>query len=81
MSSFSSKLTLGELGIKAMISKLGQNEPKMLSMFFFGLGVDKDVINVNYDELVEVLVENGGHKPHECSRSIGEAKRHDGILI
>ena len=40
-----------------MISKLGQNKSKMLSMFFFGFGIDKDVIDVNDDELIEVLVE------------------------
>ena len=53
----------------------------MFSMLFFGFGVDKDVINVYYDELVQVLMEDGVHKPHECSQGIGEAKGHDGILI
>ena len=53
----------------------------MLSMLLFGFGVDKDVINLQYDELIEVLVEERVHKTPECSRSIGEAKGHDGTHI
>ena len=78
---FQPKLALGELGIESVVSKLGQDKSKMLSMFVFGFGVDKDVIDVNDDKLVEVLVEDGVHQPHECSRSIGEAEGHDGVLI
>ena len=53
----------------------------MLSMLFFGFGVNEDVINVYYDEFVELLMEDGVHKPHEGSRGIGETKGHDGILV
>ena len=53
----------------------------MLSMLFFGFGVNEDVINVYDDALGEVLMEGGVHKPHEGSRGIGEIKGHDGILV
>jgi P2-related tail formation protein len=38
--SFSQKSTLAEFGIELMVMKLLQNNPKMLPMLFFTLGVD-----------------------------------------
>ena len=52
---------------------------KMLSMLFFGFGLNEDVINVYDDEFVEVLMEYRVHKPHEGSRGIGETKGQDGF--
>ena len=75
------KLTLGELGIEAVLSKSCQNQPKMLSMLFVGFGINEDVIDVDDDKLVEIIHEDGVHEPHESSRGISETKGHDGILI
>jgi hypothetical protein len=45
------KLTLAELGIQLMASKLFQNNSQMLGMLFFTTRVDQDVINEDDDKL------------------------------
>src|SRR5664279_4504413 len=75
------KFTFGELGIKAMITELSQHQTKMFGMFFFGLREDKNIIDVDHDELVEILHEYRVHEPHECCWGICKAKRHDSILV
>ena len=47
---------------------------------FFGLGVDKDIIDEDNHELVEVLHENLIHEIHEISWGIGQAKGHNGVF-
>ena len=49
-------------------------------MLFFGLGVDKDIINEDNHELVEVIHEDLVHEIHEISRGIGQAKGHNGAF-
>jgi hypothetical protein len=73
--------TLAELGIKLMVTKSLQNNPKMLFMLFFILRVDQDVINEYHDKLVQLQHEYGVHQVHEICRSIGESKRRNHILI
>ena len=46
------EFTLGELGLKTMFTKLHENEAKMLFMLLIGLGVDKDIIEIDYHKLV-----------------------------
>jgi hypothetical protein len=66
--------TLAEHGIKLMITKSLQNNPKMLLMLFFILGVDQDVINEYHVELVQLQHEYGVHQVHEVCGNIGESK-------
>jgi hypothetical protein len=73
--------TLAELGIKLMVMKSLQNNPKMLLMLFSILGVDQDVINEYHDKLVQLRHEYRVHQVHEMCRSIGESKRHNQIFI
>jgi hypothetical protein len=73
--------TLAEFGIKLMVTKSLQNNPKMLLMLSFILGVDQDVINEYHDKLIQLLHEYGVHQVHEMCRSIDESKRHNQILI
>ena len=75
------ELTLGELGVKTVFSKSGQNQPEMFIMLFVGFRIDEDVIDVDNDELVEIIHEDRVHEPHESSWSIGETEGHDSILI
>ena len=51
------ELTLGELGIEAMFMKFHEDETKMFLMLFLRLGVDKDIIKIDHNELVKVFVE------------------------
>jgi hypothetical protein len=43
--------TLAKLGIKLMVTKSLQNNPKMLLMLFFALGIDQDVIDESASRL------------------------------
>ena len=49
----------------------------MLPVFFQGLGVNQDVINVADTELIEVFVEGIVNKSLGGSRGIGKAKGHN----
>ena len=53
----------------------------MFSMFFFVLRIYQDIIQIDYDELVELIHEYVVHQTGECGWSIGQAKRHDGVLV
>jgi hypothetical protein len=64
-----------------MVMKSLQNNPNMLIMLFFILGVDQDVINKDHDNLVQLWHEYKVHQVHEMCMSIGESKRHNQILI
>ena len=64
-----------------MFTKLGENETQMFCMLFVGFGVDKDVIEIDHNELVDGLHEDKIHETRESRRSIGEAERHDGVLV
>jgi DNA-directed RNA polymerase subunit F len=75
------KFTFGELGIETVFTKLQEDEAKMLFMLLIGLGLDKDIIKIDYHKLVEVLHENVVHQPRESGRSISEAKGHDGVFV
>jgi hypothetical protein len=66
--------TLAELGIKLMVTKSLHNNPKMLLMLFFILGVEQDVVDEDHDKLVQLHHEYGVHQVHEICRSIGESK-------
>ena len=53
----------------------------MFNMFFFVLRIYQDIIQIDYDELVEVIHEYVVHQTRECGWSIGQAKRQDGVLV
>src|ERR1043165_861327 len=65
------ELTLRILSVEFVLSKLGQNQTKMFSMFFFVLGVYQYIIQINHDKLVEVFHEYVIHQPGEGGWSIG----------
>jgi hypothetical protein len=76
-----SECTLAELDIKLMVTKSLQNNPKMLPMLFFTLGIDQDVVDEYHDKLVQLRHEYGVYQVHEMCRSIGESKQHNQILV
>jgi hypothetical protein len=71
------EFTLGQLSIELMVSKTLENNAHVFSMIFLILGINKDVINRNHDELVKLRHEYRIHEIHEVSRSICETERHD----
>ena len=56
------ELTLGELGIEAMFTEFHEDETKMFLMFFLRFGVDKNVIQIYHNKLVEIFMEDGVHE-------------------
>jgi hypothetical protein len=75
------EFTLGKHSIELMVSKTLENNVKVLSMIFLILGMNKDVINKNHNELVKFGHEYRIHEIDEVGRSICEPERHDQILI
>jgi hypothetical protein len=46
-------------------------------MIFLILGINKDIINKNHNEVVKFRYEYRIHEIHEAGRSICEPERHD----
>jgi hypothetical protein len=59
------KFAFGEFSIEFVISQMLQNNSKMFDMFFLILGIDHDIIDKNYYELVKLSHEYGVHEIHE----------------
>ena len=68
------ELAFGELSVEVVFVKLGENETQMFRMLFVEFRVDKDVIEIDHYELVEVLHEDRIHETRESRRSIGETE-------
>ena len=49
-------------------------------MLFFGLGINKNIVDENHHELVEVLHEDLVHQVHEKGWGIGQTNGHHGVL-
>jgi hypothetical protein len=48
--------TLAELGIELMVTKSLQNNPEMLGMLFFALGINQDIVDEYHDKLVNSVM-------------------------
>jgi dynactin complex subunit len=64
-----------------MVTKLLQNNSKVLLMLFFILEVDQNIINEDHDKLVQLWHEYGVYQVHKMYMSINESKQHNQILI
>jgi hypothetical protein len=71
------EFTLGKLSIELMVSKMLENNVQVLSMIFLILGINKDVINKNHNELVKFRQEYRIHEIYEVGGRIREPERHD----
>jgi hypothetical protein len=49
-----------------VLTEFTQNIFQVLRMFFCGLGVHQDIINVDDHELIQLFEEDGVHKGGEC---------------
>jgi hypothetical protein len=66
--------TLAEFGIELMVSKSLYNNSEMSCMLFFTLGIDLDIVNEDYDKLVQLWHQYEVHQVYEICKSIGESK-------
>ena len=53
----------------------------MLSMIFFILGVDQNIVNEYHDEFIQLRHEDLIHQVHKICWGVGKTKRHNQILI
>ena len=49
----------------------------VLGMFFFSVSKDKNVININYNKLIQTLMKNSVYQALKSGQGIGETKGHD----
>jgi len=67
---FEPEITFTEFGIQLVLSEALENNARMLSMFFFIFGIDKNVVNENHDKIIQLRHEYRVHEIHEMSRGI-----------
>jgi hypothetical protein len=71
------KLTLAEFSKRLLLSQNLQNDSQMFCMFMVIFGIDQNVVNEDYDKLVQVRLKDSVHIVHKHSWSITQTKRHD----
>jgi hypothetical protein len=76
-----SKFTLAEFGIQLVSSELFQYQSQMLLMFFFGLGVNQNVVDKYHNKLIQVFHKHRIHEIHEIGWGIRKSEGHHDILI
>ncbi|KAF5756119.1 hypothetical protein HanXRQr2_Chr17g0810861 [Helianthus annuus] len=70
------EFALREFGIKFLMMQEFENTTKVFHMVSFVLRVDKNVVDENDDEFVQVRLADAIHEIHERNRCISEPKRH-----
>src|SRR5436853_3376410 len=75
------KLTLRELGVEPMFPKCLKSGPQVPLVVSLGSRIDEYVVYEDYDELVQVVVEDPVHQVHESCWCVRQAERHDDKLI
>jgi hypothetical protein len=75
------EFAFGELSIKLMISQPLYDNLEMFGMFFLIFGIDKDIIDKDHYEFVELHHKHGVHEVHEVGWGIREAKGHYQELV
>src|SRR5436853_5411441 len=75
------KLTLQELGVEPMFPKCLKSGPQVPLVVSLGSRIDEYVVHEDYDELVQVVVEDPIHQVHEGCWCVRQAERHGNKLI
>jgi hypothetical protein len=75
------ELAFGELSIKLMISQMLQDNSKMFGMLLVIFGIDKDIIDKDHYEFVELHHKRGVCEVHEVGWGIRETKGHHQELV
>ena len=68
--------TLISAGIVVMLLEVSENFSDMALVFFLGVGVDEDVIEVHQYTNIEQVTEDIIHEALESSGCVGESERH-----
>jgi hypothetical protein len=75
------EFTLGELSVKLMISQTLKDNSEMFGMVLLVFGIEKDIIDEDHYEFVELCHKHGVHEIHEVGWGICETKRHHQELV
>jgi hypothetical protein len=75
------EFTFGELGIKLMISQTLKDNLEMFGMLLLISGINKDIINKDQYEFVELRHKHGVHEVHKIGWCICETKGHYKELV
>jgi hypothetical protein len=70
------EFTFGELSIKLMITQMLKDNSEMFGMLLLVFGIDKDIIDKDHYEFVELRHKHGVHEVHEVGWGIRETKGH-----
>jgi hypothetical protein len=70
------EFTFGEIGIKFMISQILKDNSEMFGMLLLIFGIDKDIIDKDHYEFVELRHKHGVREVHEIGWGICETKGH-----
>jgi hypothetical protein len=70
------EFAFGELSIKIMISQSLKDNLEMFGMLFLIFGIDKDIIDEDHYEFVELCHKHRVHEVHEVGWGIRETKGH-----
>ena len=68
--------TLIGVGVEVMLLEVAENFLDMPSVFFLGVGVDENVIEVHQYTNIEQVTKDVIHEALESSGRIGESERH-----
>ena len=75
------ELTLTKLGIRLILTKCSKHNSQMFFVFFFTLGINKNVVDKHHDEHIQIIHEHFVHEIPKIGRGVGQTKRHHGVLI
>ncbi|CAA0821506.1 cysteine-rich RLK (RECEPTOR-like protein kinase) 8, partial [Striga hermonthica] len=75
------ELAFGEFCKQIFSSEGFYNHSQMLLVLLLALRVDKNIVNKDNNELIEVGMEDTVHEVHENSWRIAETERHDDELV
>jgi hypothetical protein len=75
------EFTFGELSIKLMILQTLKDNSEMFGMLLLVFGIDKDIIDEDHYEFVEIHHKHEVHEVHEVGWGICETKGHHQELV
>jgi hypothetical protein len=70
------EFAFGELSIKLMVSQTLKGNSEMFGMLLLVFGIDKDIIDKDHYEFVELRHKHGVHEVHEVGWGIRETEGH-----
>jgi hypothetical protein len=73
---FQLEFTFTEFSIKLVCPEFSEDDPEVTLMVFAVLGVDKDVVNEDYDKLIQLFHKHFVHEVHEKGGYVCQSERH-----